>query len=175
MKLLLLGLDGAGKTVVLEQLKTLYKTGGVDVEKIPPTVGLNLGNLTCNGFAVTLWDLGGGCVRAFIHVCGTLGIFFGNFFIWTWFFRSFVPGHENLRQIWPQYYAEADAVVFVIDSSDTLRLTEVRKEVRDSQQFCHSLRIHRAIRLPAVLQAWRMFAVGAVRVLRWMCVALVFL
>jgi len=44
---------------MLEQLKTLYKAGGVAVDKIPPTVGLNLGNINCGGFAVTLWDLGG--------------------------------------------------------------------------------------------------------------------
>ena len=97
VKVLILGLDGAGKTVVLEQLKSIYKAGGVAVDKIPPTVGLNLGNITCEGFGVTLWDLG---------------------------------GHPNLRDIWEQYYDEADAVMFIIDSSDMLRLTEVRKEVR---------------------------------------------
>ena len=68
------GLDGAGKTVVLEQLKTLYKAGGVPVDKIPPTVGLNLGNLDCGRYAVTLWDLGGGdCLPKFTrlhtHLC----------------------------------------------------------------------------------------------------------
>lgn len=59
VKVLMLGLDGSGKTVMLEQLKTLYKTGGVPVDKIPPTVGLNIGNINCNSYTVTLWDLGG--------------------------------------------------------------------------------------------------------------------
>lgn len=61
VKILMLGLDGAGKTVMLEQIKTLFKAGGVALDKIPPTVGLNLGEINCEGFSVTIWDLGGTC------------------------------------------------------------------------------------------------------------------
>lgn len=60
LRVLILGLDKAGKTNLLERLKTLY-TGspGLDQDKILPTVGLNVGHLDINKNQLLLWDLGG--------------------------------------------------------------------------------------------------------------------
>eukprot|EP00906_Rhabdomonas_costata_P035929 RCo050459 len=57
---LIVGLDNAGKTTFLEQLKKMYsKTGGMALDKITPTVGLNIGRVELSGCRLLVWDLGG--------------------------------------------------------------------------------------------------------------------
>ncbi|KAK9453406.1 ADP-ribosylation factor family-domain-containing protein [Dipodascopsis uninucleata] len=57
---LILGLDNAGKTTLLEKLKSIYNAGrSVDPEKIVPTVGQNVGHITINNIQLKLWDVGG--------------------------------------------------------------------------------------------------------------------
>ena len=40
-KIVIVGVDNAGKSTTLEQLKKQYTGKGMDLEKIPPTIGLN--------------------------------------------------------------------------------------------------------------------------------------
>ena len=40
-KLVIVGIDNAGKSTTLEQLKLKYTGKGMDLSKIPPTIGLN--------------------------------------------------------------------------------------------------------------------------------------
>ncbi|KAL1524362.1 hypothetical protein AB1Y20_019259 [Prymnesium parvum] len=59
-QVLILGVDRAGKTTLLEQLKRLYT--GLDPlppGKIPPTVGLNIGRMQVERCKLIFWDLGG--------------------------------------------------------------------------------------------------------------------
>ena len=85
-----MGIGGAGKTCVLESLKTRFSPmPGLAPAQIVPTVGLNLARLevpAARGGAETcvFWDLGG------------------------------APG---LRGIWERYYAECDGVLFVVDAA----------------------------------------------------------
>ena len=89
-RFLILGVGGAGKTCVLESLKTRFSPmPGLAPAQIVPTVGLNLARLevpAARGGAETcvFWDLGG------------------------------APG---LRGIWERYYAECDGVLFVVDAA----------------------------------------------------------
>lgn len=53
MRVLVLGLDNAGKTTVLKRLK------GEDTSTISPTVGFNIETLEEGPFKVTFWDVGG--------------------------------------------------------------------------------------------------------------------
>lgn len=56
----MVGLDKAGKTTLLENLKDQFsEQGGLDPQKILPTVGLNVGYLTIRHQKVIAWDLGG--------------------------------------------------------------------------------------------------------------------
>jgi len=94
--ILVLGLDGAGKTTFLEQAKSIMKRkgpgGGIPLDRIPPTVGLNIARIDVDSTRVIMWDLG---------------------------------GQTLLRSIWAKYYSEANGLVFVIDScSPSERLTE---------------------------------------------------
>lgn len=41
-----------------------------------------------------------------------------------------IGGQERLRKLWRHYYDGANAVVFVIDSADTARLSDVERELR---------------------------------------------
>lgn len=106
---LILGLENAGKTTLLEQLKHKYSIksrsqqngqfqGDVNLSnaKILPTVGQNIGKIKLDKSLLKLWDLG---------------------------------GQESLRALWDRYFYEAHAVVFVVDSTDRARIEECRNEL----------------------------------------------
>eukprot|EP00037_Helgoeca_nana_P026698 m.302164 g.302164 ORF g.302164 m.302164 type:complete len:202 (+) comp27289_c0_seq3:561-1166(+) len=58
---LVIGLDNAGKTCLLEKLKTMNnpKYKPQPPEKLTPTIGLNVGELNKSGIKMVFWDLGG--------------------------------------------------------------------------------------------------------------------
>ncbi|XP_021120266.1 ADP-ribosylation factor-like protein 2 isoform X1 [Heterocephalus glaber] len=53
LRLLMLGLDNAGKTTILK------KFNGEDVDTISPTLGFNIKTLEHRGFKLNIWDVGG--------------------------------------------------------------------------------------------------------------------
>lgn len=58
--MLILGIDKAGKTTLLEKLKSLYSNlEGVPPDRIVPTVGLNIGRVEVGNSKLVFWDLGG--------------------------------------------------------------------------------------------------------------------
>ena len=61
LNVLMIGLDKAGKTTVLEKVKGMYSDlPGMDPDKILPTVGLNVGKIDFSSSTkLILWDLGG--------------------------------------------------------------------------------------------------------------------
>ncbi|KAF8197909.1 P-loop containing nucleoside triphosphate hydrolase protein [Pholiota molesta] len=57
---IIIGLDGAGKTTFLEKIKTLYNdVPGLSPDKIGPTVGQNTGTIVLPSTILQFWDLGG--------------------------------------------------------------------------------------------------------------------
>ncbi|KAG4182357.1 hypothetical protein ERO13_A09G040865v2 [Gossypium hirsutum] len=57
---LILGIDKAGKTTLLEKLKSVYSNlAGVPPDRIVPTVGLNIGRIGVSNTKFVFWDLGG--------------------------------------------------------------------------------------------------------------------
>ncbi|OQV23948.1 ADP-ribosylation factor-related protein 1 [Hypsibius exemplaris] len=58
---LILGLDNAGKTTLLEQARTQFNPAyvGLNPQKITATVGLNIGRIDIGGVRLSFWDLGG--------------------------------------------------------------------------------------------------------------------
>jgi len=94
LNILIVGLDYAGKTTLLEKIKGKYgHLPSIPPEKIPPTVGMNLARIHHRGSAMILWDLG---------------------------------GQLKMRNIWEKYYDDANAIIFVVDSADRLRLDEAK-------------------------------------------------
>ena len=52
-RILVLGLDNAGKTTILKALSE------EDISTIMPTQGFNVKSLTQDGFKLNVWDIGG--------------------------------------------------------------------------------------------------------------------
>jgi len=53
MRILMLGLDNAGKTTILK------KFNGEDIDTISPTLGFNIKTLEHRGYQLNVWDVGG--------------------------------------------------------------------------------------------------------------------
>jgi small GTP-binding protein len=53
LRILVLGLDNAGKTTILKALSN------EDIAQITPTHGFNIKNLQHEGFKLNVWDVGG--------------------------------------------------------------------------------------------------------------------
>lgn len=59
LHILILGLDKAGKTTLLEKMKEMHGLPGLEWDKILPTVGLNVGRIEAHNCLLIFWDLGG--------------------------------------------------------------------------------------------------------------------
>ncbi|OIW03343.1 hypothetical protein TanjilG_00614 [Lupinus angustifolius] len=60
LHVLILGIDKAGKTTLLEKMKSVYSNiEGLPHDRIVPTVGLNIGRVEVANSKLVLWDLGG--------------------------------------------------------------------------------------------------------------------
>ena len=89
---LMVGLDSAGKTTILNLLKRQEENGkftAVELEPTIPTIGFNVETVRFKGMSMTLWDIG---------------------------------GQDRLRSLWKHYYHSCTGVVFVIDANDRERL-----------------------------------------------------
>ncbi|KAL5333275.1 P-loop containing nucleoside triphosphate hydrolase protein [Aspergillus crustosus] len=87
---LLLGLDNAGKTTLLSQIKALYQpradgTPAPNPGKTVPTVGQNVSIISLPDMYLKIWDVG---------------------------------GQISMRNLWQSYYSSCHAIVFVVDSTD---------------------------------------------------------
>ncbi len=90
MRLLVLGLDNAGKTTIIK------KFNGEDIDKISPTLGFNIKSLEYESFKLNVWDIG---------------------------------GQKTIRSYWRNYFEQTDGLIWVVDSSDKLRLDDTKQEL----------------------------------------------
>mmetsp|Transcript_36992 Transcript_36992/g.82240 ORF Transcript_36992/g.82240 Transcript_36992/m.82240 type:complete len:182 (+) Transcript_36992:244-789(+) len=88
-RILVLGLDNAGKTTILYRLQV-----GEVVSTIP-TIGFNVETVTYKNIKFQVWDLG---------------------------------GQTSIRPYWRCYYPNTQAIIYVVDSSDTERIGISREE-----------------------------------------------
>ena len=91
-RIIMLGLDNAGKTTVLYKLKL-----GEVVSTIP-TIGFNVETVEYKNISFTVWDIG---------------------------------GQTKIRPLWQHYYENCDGIIYVVDSSDSLRMKEAREELEE--------------------------------------------
>ncbi|KAF3351084.1 hypothetical protein VdG1_00472 [Verticillium dahliae VDG1] len=101
MRLLMLGLDAAGKTTILYKLKL-----GQDVTTIP-TVGFNVETVTYKNVKFNVWDVGGqDKIRP----------------LWRHYFSVISAAYIATAE-------STQGLIFVIDSSDRARIEEARSEL----------------------------------------------
>jgi len=89
-RILLVGLDNAGKTTLLYKFKI-----GETITTIP-TIGFNTEEFQYKNVKFSMWDVG---------------------------------GQERIRALWKYYYQGAQAIIFMVDSSDHDRLEEARDQL----------------------------------------------
>lgn len=92
VRILILGLDGAGKTTIL------YKMSIGEVVDTVPTIGFNVETVTYKNIKFNVWDLG---------------------------------GQSSIRPYWRCYYADTAAVIYVVDSADTDRISIAKEALID--------------------------------------------
>merc|ERR1712157_587618 len=92
VRILILGLDNAGKTTILYRLQNESDEA---VQTIP-TIGFNVETLQYKNIKFQVWDLG---------------------------------GQTSIRPYWRCYYANTDAVIYVVDSQDVDRMTTTKEEL----------------------------------------------
>ena len=83
-RILMLGLDGVGKTTILYKLKL-----GEVISNIP-TIGFNVETVTYKNIELKCWDMG---------------------------------GRDRIRPLWKHYMQDTTALIFVVDSNDTERMS----------------------------------------------------
>ncbi|KAG1033263.1 hypothetical protein G6F25_010642 [Rhizopus arrhizus] len=95
MRILMLGLDNAGKTTILKRIN------GEPIDTISPTLGFNIKTLEHESYKLNIWDVG---------------------------------GQKSIRSYWRNYFEQTDALVWVVDSADRLRLNDCKTELHQLLQ-----------------------------------------
>ncbi|KAE8702683.1 ADP-ribosylation factor 1 [Hibiscus syriacus] len=119
MRILMVGLDAAGKTTILYKLKL-----GEIVTTIP-TIGFNVETVEYKNISFTVWDVGGQDKP----ICVVADTLFG--FLPLLYFLSGVlmDGPVLIRPLWRHYFQNTQGLIFVVDSNDRDRVVEARDEL----------------------------------------------
>jgi ADP-ribosylation factor-like protein 1 len=100
-RILILGLDGAGKTTILYRLQVS------EVVTTIPTIGFNVETVQYKNLKFQVWDLG----KHLTFIISSSSKL-----------RSFSGGQTSIRPYWRCYYSNTDAIIYVIDSMDRDRI-----------------------------------------------------
>jgi small GTP-binding protein len=127
MRILMIGLDAAGKTTILYKLKL----GEVNMSTIP-TIGFNVETVKYKNVKYVL--------LLTFTVCSallSLPVFVScaypllSFTVWD------IGGQDKIRALWKHYYNGSEGIIFVVDSNDRERIDqaalELEKLLRDDE------------------------------------------
>ncbi|EEQ89861.1 ADP-ribosylation factor-like 2 [Blastomyces dermatitidis ER-3] len=90
MRILMLGLDNAGKTTIVKRIMN------EDITTVSPTLGFIIKSIDFQGYKLNIWDVG---------------------------------GQKTLRSYWRNYFEKTDALIWVVDATDRLRIDDCREEL----------------------------------------------
>ncbi|EFE42626.1 hypothetical protein TRV_02578 [Trichophyton verrucosum HKI 0517] len=102
MRILMVGLDAAGKTTILYKLKlgeivTTIPTIVRRKKEVLTGVGFNVETVEYKNIQFTVWDVG---------------------------------GQDKIRPLWRHYFQNTQGIIFVVDSNDRDRVVEAREELQ---------------------------------------------
>jgi ADP-ribosylation factor-like protein 6 len=92
MRIVVVGLDNAGKSTIIERIKPAK----AQMTEVVPTVGFKVEEFSKNNLNFTVFDM---------------------------------SGQSKYRELWGHYYKEVEAIIFVIDSTDKVRMAVVKEEI----------------------------------------------
>jgi ADP-ribosylation factor-like protein 3 len=95
-RILILGLDNAGKTTIIKKLSE------EDITYVTPTQGFNVKSLTHGNFKLNVWDIGGN--YRFLRLLVTF----------LFLILLLKTGQKSIRPYWRNYFETTDAVVSFI-------------------------------------------------------------
>lgn len=113
-RILVLGLESAGKTTLMSQITT----GSLEVNNVKPTEGFNVTNLTHKTNTVNIWE---GIIWYYY-------IMFNLLIIMWWVIV--VGGGEKIRKFWTNFLQDTDLLIFVVDAADTHKIVHTVKEFK---------------------------------------------
>ncbi|KAG5919806.1 hypothetical protein E4U61_000555 [Claviceps capensis] len=103
MRILMLGLDNAGKTTIVKKIM------GEDVHTVSPTLGFIIKTIDYDGFTLHQWE--GQRDKKLLTRTGDVG------------------GQKTLRSYWRNYFEKTDALIWVVDATDRLRIQDCKEEL----------------------------------------------
>ncbi|MCJ1437453.1 hypothetical protein MMC27_006840 [Xylographa pallens] len=90
MRILMLGLDNAGKTTIVKRIMN------EDITTVSPTLGFIIKTVDYEGYKLNIWDVG---------------------------------GQKTLRSYWRNYFEKTDALIWVVDATDRIRINDCKDEL----------------------------------------------
>ncbi|KAL8908288.1 MAG: hypothetical protein Q9207_000910 [Kuettlingeria erythrocarpa] len=114
MRILMLGLDNAGKTTIVKRLMN------EDVNTVSPTLGFIIRTIDYEGY-VALANKG----RKSRNQSGLLMLLQ----LIKGHGKGDVGGQKTLRTYWRNYFEKTDALIWVVDAADRFRVQDCREEL----------------------------------------------
>lgn len=105
IRLLMIGLDNAGKTTILYKLKLN------EVVSTIPTIGFNVENITYKNLSMTIWDVGG---QFKIRI------------LWKYYYQGTQVCSIAILGI---FHVNLQGLIYVVDSNDKERMGEVKENL----------------------------------------------
>ncbi|GMN52155.1 hypothetical protein TIFTF001_021298 [Ficus carica] len=121
-RILVLGLDNAGKTTIL------YRLQMGEVVSTIPTIGFNVETVQYNNIKFQVWDLGGQTSIRILSSENSIKACQKSAWIVLGITVISMDHYNLYRPYWRCYFPNTQAIIYVIDSSDTDRLAIAKEE-----------------------------------------------